>query len=344
MNIDERIENRKRIIRLIRGDYAGLTPDSDVSEAFDRCTGYLPLRNLMTLWEAGFGINSLRKVGNSYQMWWFDLHKPHWDLIGESTYNFWNYVIQQLCEPVIETTAVSITPMLKASLYKRSICCLYAFRSSNNNSENMQLHTQLKQQIKDLGYFPIELRGVFLEEGASDSDEFSYLIMSHRDDTVEDFRLKMFDIGVQYNQDCILLRNKDEEKAYYLGTNHSKNPGFKKIKKLGLLIPSKITGFASIPIKPYLLDGDYKDSFSFWIGKYDRNTVPEVKTAKGPWKLVKPNIYSNGNDRFMYVMKRRGYRYSGYTTSIFEAAIMLGRIKSGKNIPTYVNRKKLTNQ
>lgn len=344
MNIDERIENRRRIIRLIRGDYTGLTPDSDVSDAFDiEGIGYLPLRNLMALWEAGFGIISLVK-NQPYQLSWFNNHTTTMREVSVQVYNFWASIILQLCEPVIKTTAVSVTPMIQKSLYSRSICCLSAYRTGNSVEQNEVLHARLKQQIKDLGYFPIELRGVFLEEGASNSDEYSYLIMSNKDDTVEDFRLKMFDLGVQYNQDCILLRNKGEEKAYYLGTNHSKNPGFKNIKNLGVLIPNKVTGFGSVPIK--FSDGkeNYKDSFSFWIGKYDRDTLPEVKTAKGPWKLVKPNIYSNGNGRFMYVMKRRGYRYSGYTTSIFEAAIMLGRIKSGKNIPTYVNRKKLTNQ
>lgn len=340
MGTDERIENRKRIIRLVRGDYTGLTLDSDVSEAFDiEGIGYLPLRNLMALWDAGFGIISLVK-NQPYQLSWFNSHVCTMREVSVQVYNFWASIILQLCEPKIETVAVSVTPLIEKCLYKRSICCVSAYRSSNTPDQNGLLHKDLRQQIKNLGYFPIELRGVFLEEGESNSDEYSYLVMSHWDDTVESFRLKMFDLGVQYNQDCILLRNKGEEKAYYLGTNYSNNPGFKKIKKLGLLIPNKVTGFGSVPIK--FSDGkeNYKDSFSFWIGKYDRDTVPEVKTAKGSWKLIKPNIYSNGNSRFMYSIKRKGLRYYGYTTSIFEATIMLNRIKKGKNIPDYVHRKK----
>ena len=329
----------KRLSRFKMGNVEGFSDSDNVAYCFDIPElKYVSVKSLKLLWKAGFGILGLDNNGNGfYTLWWYNKHLAGSSFITLDQFNFWASIIYQLqTKPELESAftieSVSVNPYLSATLYSRSICCISSSRGGNSFEKNKKDLAKLYQQLKDLGYFPIALQGMFYEEGKESPDEKSFLVVSRKGEDENTFKQNMYKLGMQYNQDSILMRDKDEEEAYYLGTNETDTPttfrpGLGKECKIGVLLPNKVSGYCSVPIKFGKLQQE--DAFAFWT-PYE-SPLPPKPTEDSDWELVEPNIYKK-LPYFMWRVTKDGKEYKGITNNLMQARNLVKRIKAG-NIP-----------
>lgn len=312
----------------------------------------IKLCNLRILWEAGFGIYNLYCVedGNDYDagMWLCTSTKflPHKLTVGQ--YNLWLSILYQISKiPVLISAFAeesSVNSYVANSLYKRSLCCISAQRESNKVEKNVKDHKELGDSLRKLGYFPIQLKGIFYEQDDkgntihNDEGELSYLVISRKGEDIKSFNKNMFDLGVKYNQDSILMRDADVEEAYYWGTSHTDNPsvfkpGFNKKSTIGVLLPYKSTGFGYTPINPATGRLEDKDAFAYHIPQVDGD-LPELNTDF-PWTRVEKNIYKNNAGTFKFVVSKNNVLHYGYERTILQARLKVKAIKEGKAVKCF---------
>ena len=335
----------KQINEFRVGKLQNLSEDDNVGASFG--LPYLSLKRLRDLWEAGFPILGLEKdslfwVGSNY----------YCSPIDENTYKFWRSVVEQVADnpPKLVTAFTvesSVNEFLMKSVYSRSICCISAERKLDMPQAelveyNAQNTDDLHNTLKDSGRLVIKLQGMFREQNEKgemedNPDEVSFLVVSNKNEDAEHFAKDMYDLGVKYKQNSILLRDKGNEKAYYMGTSEVKNPdtfapGLGKKAEIGNLVPYKMLDYCSVPFKyakdkdGYIRKIDTKDAFAF--------TIPEDdEKVKGEWKLIAPNIYSHGEGdkvEYKWIVTKNGIKYGGIVDNIGLAKQYVRLAKAGK--------------
>lgn len=298
---------------------------------------YFTVKDLCFLWELGF---CLLGVSDTFLIYYNEKGVITKCKSSKPIFNFWQYILNQIKSLPVETAASLITT-LKASINKRSICCISAFRNSNKE-EDLNNNAELFNDLTSMGFTPIQVQGYFVQEDKMDeeeSPELSYLVFAPKSMSVKEFRRKMFLLGKKYNQDSILLRDKHKSNAYYLGTNNSSNPGLGKVVKLGSLIPNKVLGYRSIPIKNATLD--FSNQFGFKNYEYYSNDVIDYpyrhKKVKGPWKLEEECVYKNVNNPSIYkvVITKNGVTKYHITKNKREAIRVRNIVKNNRTFPVF---------
>lgn len=336
--------------------YESVSDTSDVSKLLG-VNFPIKFANLKMLWEAGFGIYNLYCITKedgtkNIGLWFFDKHNLYVKELSISQYNFWLLLLYQVSKiPILidafTEEAVSINPYLEATLYKRSICCISAQRSNNSMTKNKRDTMQLKGILKEFGYFPILLQGVFYEQDEygnrkANEGELSYLVVSRKGEDPTSFANNMFDLGVRYKQDSVLMRDVDSKNAYYWGTSNTDTPdtfkpGLNVKAYIGELVPYK-SGFCSTPLNVATMQLKLDDAFAFWTPSEDGEDLL-YKRNSNKFVLVQPNIYSNGN-LYRYRVIKNEVVYYGYSRNLLGAKKFVERIRRG-SIPINAKRRVL---
>ena len=310
-----------------------LSEDTNIGENFN-LSSFL-VKDLLLLWELGFGLIALTPS----QMIYYASGKWYKVKININTYIFWQSILRQISSPSITLSSLSVRERLRRSFGRKAICCISAFRHIEKDEQN---HKQLKQLLINKGYEPIELEGHFVQEEDLQNEnpqdvESSYLVFCPSGKTQKDFIKDMYQLGKKYKQDSILLRNRNSKNAYYLGTNHSNNPGLGKIQRHGPIIPNKLSGFRSIPVKKGKLD--FKDSFAFKNFLYDDviDYPFELKRdIKDTWKLVDTCIYKHKKlPYYKVVITKNGVKKSAVVENKLAAKTLRDKVYTFDDFPPF---------
>jgi hypothetical protein len=109
----------------------------------------------------------------------------------------------------------------------RNIGIISAHRGENTAEENAHLHKQLGADIRKAGYGHIKVKGRYIENhGTKDArpvDEKSYLVVGHKGDDKGALKGFLKKHGEKYNQDSVLHKPHNTQKATLHGTSHREN-------------------------------------------------------------------------------------------------------------------------
>ena len=334
--------------------------DTNVAESFEvEGLTHLSLKKLSFLWSAGFGITGLEVYDDGdhkeYNLYYFN-GNFYVQSITKKVYDIWCSILLQIQDRpnlisafTIEST--TINPYLLKTLFSRSICFISAEKSPNkhdsdeiknekerlNRINTAELYNTLKEK-----YFPIKLQGMFKENRKPEKAEISFLVVSRKGQTENEFIKDMYDLGVKYKQDSILIREKDKRNAYYLGTSNVEKPdiyapGLGKKGQFGELLPYNIDRFYSIPFNMKRLEKrrngktairrkDNGDTFSY----VDYKKPPKFNSKF--WKKIDVNLYEYSREGYPRWYKWKVIRgeeiFGGIERSAGQALNLIKRIKN----------------
>ena len=341
------------------GKLLNLSEDANVGQSFG--VSYLSLKRLKLLWEAGFPILGLEKnclfwVGSNY----------YCSPIDTQTYRLWKSIIEQIADQPPKlitafTVESSVNEFLMTDWYSRSICCISAERELNIPKEKLkELNSKntddLENTLKATGREVIKLQGMFREQKEDgtfkeDPAEVSFLVISDKNEEAKKFSKEMYNLGVKYKQNSILLRDGGEERAYYLGTSEVKNPdtfapGLGKRNDVGCLVPYRIMQYCSIPIKKRdgVLELDMNDAFAYIA--YEKKELEKAgppPKVKGDWNRISSNIYTRGkgiHTEYKWVVIKQGIKYGGIVDNFSLARNYVRLAKEGKLQHHILSKKK----
>lgn len=89
--------------------------------------------------------------------------------------------------------------------------------------DNIRRNRDLKATLLKLGYGVTKIAGSYVEGGV-ESQEESFIVVNLKDDP--NFKKNIFRLSEYYNQDSFLLKSKNNENAYLIGTNNFSFPGY----------------------------------------------------------------------------------------------------------------------
>lgn len=345
---------------------SNISDTTDVSRCFDvPSLHHLSFGRLKVLWEAGFpitGISVQKGLDHTDYTMYSLLPNCECMSISEANYILWCQILEQLQDPpaqllsAFSVQAASVNEFLMDTLYQRSICYLSAYRKYEGvpEKEMQRINTEnsntLQQSLRQTGRLVIKLQGMFREQNefgdtVDNPDEVSYLVISNKNEDIMSFVDSMFGFGKQYNQNSILIREKDDKNAYYLGCCEVLNPttfapGLGNKAKIGALLPYKMLDYCSIPYKykrdkdGYVYKLDYNDAFAF-----DTESVKLPKFNSSYWKRLDSNVCTYEHPTFdspkFYRWKviKDGVMYGGVENNYNQAKRMVVKVKSGKFVP-----------
>ncbi|MCL2331963.1 MAG: hypothetical protein FWC54_00535 [Actinomycetia bacterium] len=94
------------------------------------------------------------------------------------------------------------------------ICIITAYRHALSHNENQARNQELGSTLNSLGYGFIQVDGYYKEIGDDEPQpEAAFFVMNTRG-TFEAFQDEMLSLGYQYDQDSILLKEKDGDPQY----------------------------------------------------------------------------------------------------------------------------------
>lgn len=326
---------------------------------------HLSFGRLKVLWEAGFPLIGM-SVQRGLDHTDYTLHTliPNCEhvLVSKSNYMLWSRILFQIQDPpppllnAFSVYSVLVNDLLLDNLYLRSICCISAYRKYDGVEEsemqriNIQNTEKLGKQLKSTGRLVIKLQGMFREQNefgdvVDNPDEVSYLVISNKNEDTTSFVSSMFDLGTQYSQNSILIREKGDRNAYYLGCCEVKNPttfapGLGNKAKIGMLLPYKMLDYCSIPYRykrdadGYVFKLDYNDAFAF-----DTESVKLPKFNSSYWRRLDSNICIYEHPTFdspkFYRWKviKDGVMYGGVENNYNQAKRMVLKVKNNKFVP-----------
>ena len=99
----------------------------------------------------------------------------------------------------------------------RPIALLTAFRGEYDREENVQRNKALAAIIRKLGYGFFFVDGYWIENQGTDNEEHvseDSLFVIAPEGTDEKFRQQIIELGGKYNQDGVLVKDKDGAKVY----------------------------------------------------------------------------------------------------------------------------------
>ena len=97
-----------------------------------------------------------------------------------------------------ESSLSRIWQFIEADKYSFGV--MSAFRMENTSPENLQLHKELKIQIREMGYGYIELKGGFTEDGVFTSETSLFIPKINKK--------QMLELGKQYNQFSVIHKDR----------------------------------------------------------------------------------------------------------------------------------------
>ena len=338
---------------------SNISDTTDVSHCFDVPNlHHLSFGRLKVLWEAGFLITGIKKtqheLDTTYTIEWVR-GNTYYNDVSYACYNLWCQILEQLQdEPAkllnaFSVAASTVNELLDDVVFRRSICCISAERKYSNipyaeqNLLNKRNTDTLGQQLKETGRLVIKLQGMFREQDeygntVDNPDEISYLVISNKNEDAEVFKQDMFKLGQQYNQNSILLRDKDSPTGYYLGCCEVASPdtfapGLGKIHKIGYLLAYRMLDYCSAPFKHRAgnYTPDKEDAFSF-----DTEGVVPPAFNSSLWKRVDSNLYTHivkGVTFYRWKVIKNGIIYGGISSSSLLADRLISKVRHGKFIP-----------
>lgn len=116
-----------------------------------------------------------------------------------------------------QVTEASLSRVWQHTNSERPIAMLTAFRGEYDREENVKRNKELAATIRKLGYGFFFLDGFWIEnQGTEDEIHVSEdsLFVIAPEGTDEEFRSAMIKLGAKYNQDGVLVKDKDGAKVY----------------------------------------------------------------------------------------------------------------------------------
>lgn len=116
-----------------------------------------------------------------------------------------------------QITEASLSRVWQHTNSDRPIAMLTAFRGEYDREENVKRNKELAATIRNLGYGFFFLDGFWIEnQGTEDeihvSEDSLFVIAPAGSD--EEFRSAMIKLGAKYNQDGVLVKDRDGAKVY----------------------------------------------------------------------------------------------------------------------------------
>lgn len=153
-------------------------------------------------------------------------------------------------------TETSLARIHKHSM-DRNIGMISAFRKAYGLKENLERTKQLEAKIRANNLAFIKLKGRYIEgygtKGQKDpSDEVSLLVIGSNSDDGGFLKGLMKKLGREFNQDSILFKPYDDEKAVLIGTNEANEfgeptwPGLNNVVSIGKFHPMKAGEFHTV--------------------------------------------------------------------------------------------------
>ena len=109
---------------------------------------------------------------------------------------------------------------LYSHMMEHSSAILTAFRNEYSNEENYERNRELKAQLLSMGYGVTKVDGSYIENfetpEAIEVSEQSYFVSNRADDA--GFVESIQSLGVQYDQDSVLIIPQGGQEAYLIGT------------------------------------------------------------------------------------------------------------------------------
>jgi hypothetical protein len=106
---------------------------------------------------------------------------------------------------------------------------------SYSRQENIRRNRELKSALLKLGYGVTRVQGSYIEDLKNNPNkeepEESFIVVNLNNDP--DFYENLFKLSEYYNQDSFMMKYKDDDEAYLVGTNLSDFPGYKDKSSVG---------------------------------------------------------------------------------------------------------------
>lgn len=113
-----------------------------------------------------------------------------------------------------------------------------AFRADFSKNENLKRNKSLESDLRALGFGFTKVKGSYPEVDeitgeAKRVEEQSLIVFNTSEQSSKDLKDALVRLGKKYNQDSVLIKERETEIAYLAGTNDTGFPGLGKTEKLG---------------------------------------------------------------------------------------------------------------
>lgn len=131
--------------------------------------------------------------------------------------------------------------------------------------ENRERQKELKAALLQLGYGVTEIGGHYIESVGSEDEhdvwEHSLFVVNLHDDS--EFFNNLFDLSENYNQDSFIIKKKNSDKAFAVGTNTHDWPGYGNrvdIGKIHYMMSSQFISLINNKSFAFMTDDDLAKS------------------------------------------------------------------------------------
>ncbi len=134
------------------------------------------------------------------------------------------------------------------------IAMITAFRKEDANGKELTLlekrirNQKLVKDLRALNYPYVQMEGHYIEnykeENEEDVTEESFFVVG-KDKNIEEFVNNLYELGVKYEQDSVIIKTPDSKDAFLLGTKATAYPGLGVKEYVGDFHPRQINQFYS---------------------------------------------------------------------------------------------------
>jgi len=131
---------------------------------------------------------------------------------------------------------------------KRNIAIISAQRQQYTKRENDKRTAELKTDIRRSGFGFLTVKGKYEEINPETNQketvtETSFLIIGPENDDKNKTKQFAISLGKKYQQDSVLIKQPNDDKAYLVGTNSTGFPGLGKKQPLGKWHPNRTSEY-----------------------------------------------------------------------------------------------------
>lgn len=134
------------------------------------------------------------------------------------------------------------------------IAMITAFRKEDASGKELTLlenrirNQKLVYDLRALNYPYVQMEGHYIEnykeENEEDVTEESFFVIG-KDKNIEEFVNNLYELGVKYEQDSVIIKTPDSKDAFLLGTKATAYPGLGVKEYVGDFHPRQINRFYS---------------------------------------------------------------------------------------------------